>query len=114
MMAKSPRDFALAMRELVERSQRNPATAVSEQAHEMKLRILDHFVERNPAPDDFERSLLERATDSDPRKELSKGVCCQILNSWRSGSCRYTPEGKLVLLALYPADPPTSPATGEE
>ncbi len=113
MMAKSPREFAVAMRELVERSQHELATAVSEEAYEMKLRILDHFIERNPDPDTFERALLERIADTDPRKDLSKGVCCQILNSWRSGSCRYTVEGKLVLGALYPADRPR-PADEDE
>ena len=74
----------------------------------MKLRILDHFIERDLDPEGFERALLERVADSDPRKELSRGVCCQILNSWRSGSCYYTSEGKLVLRALYPADLPSS------
>lgn len=106
MMAKTPRDFARAMRELVERSQLNPATAVSDQAYEMKLRILDHFIERSLDSDAFERALLERVADPDPRKELSRGVCCQILNGWRSGSCHYTAEGKFVVHALYPADVP--------
>ncbi len=114
MMAKTPRDFAIAMRDLVERSQRNPATAVSDQAYEMKVRILDHLIEHSPAPDAFEQALLERIADPDPRKELSKGVCCQILNSWRSGSCHYTLEGQLVLRALYPADRPSGSDDGAE
>ena len=103
-MAGSPREFATAMRDLVERSQRQPATAVSEEAYQMKLRVLDHFIHRDPQPEAFERVLQERISDSDPEKELSKSVCRQILNSWRSGSVYYTPDGRLVLRALYPAD----------
>ena len=114
MMAKTPKDFAVAMRDLVERSQLDPATAVSDQAYEMKLRVLDHFIKRDPDPESFERVLMERIRDSDPRKELSRGVCCQILNSWRSGSCRYTTDGRLLLLALYPADRPASVDEGGE
>lgn len=102
------------MQEQVERAQHNPATAVSDQSYEMKLRILDHFVQRDPDPDAFERALLERIADDDPRKELSRGVCCQILNSWRSGSCHYTTEGRLVLHALYPADPPAAADGSQE
>lgn len=114
MMSKSPKEFAIAMQEQVERVQRNPATAVSDQSYQMKLRILDHFVQRDPGTDDFERALLERIADEDPRKELSRGVCCQILNSWRSGSCHYTTEGRLVLHALYPAEPPPALEDGRE
>jgi hypothetical protein len=102
----SPREFCQAMRDLVSRSQRNPATAVSDQAYEMKLRILDHFVERGPDAAAFEDVLRARIADPDPQKELSRGICCQILNSWRAGSCRYTPERRLVLPALFPADEP--------
>ena len=50
--------------------------------------------------------LLARISDPDPQKEMSRGVCCQILNSWRSGSCHYTPDRRLVVSALYPADQP--------
>jgi hypothetical protein len=109
----SPREFCEAMRELVSRSQRNPATAVSDQAYQMKIRILDHFIERNPGVEVFEEALRARIADPDPQKELSRGVCCQILNSWRSGSCHYTPERRLVLSALFPADAP-SPIDGDE
>ncbi len=108
-MVAKPREFCEAMRQLVVRSQQNPATAVGDQAYDMKLRVLDFFVARDSAPADFERLLRERIADSDPAKELSRGVCCQILNSWRSGSCYYTPEGQLVLKALYPADYSNSP-----
>jgi hypothetical protein len=111
MAVISPREFCEAMRDLVARSQRNPATAVSDQAYQMKLRILDHFVERGPDAASFEDALRARIADPDPQKDLSRGVCCQILNSWRAGSCRYTPERQLVLPALYPAD---EPATIEE
>ena len=104
MVATKPREFAEAMRDLVERSQSHPATAVSDQAFQMKLQILDYFIKRDPDPEAFEQLLLERIADEDPKKELSKGVCCQILNSWRSGSCHYTLEGRLMLKALYPAD----------
>ena len=106
MMATNPKEFAQAMRELVELSQHHPATAVSDQAFKMKLQILDYFIKRDPDPDTFEQLLLERISDADQKKELSKGVCCQILNSWRSGSCHYTLEGRLVLKALYPAERP--------
>lgn len=94
------------MRQLVVRSQQHPATAVADQAYEMKLRVLDFFVARDPDPEEFDRSLRDRIVDADPAKELSRGVCCQILNSWRAGSCYYTAGGQLVLKALYPADPP--------
>ncbi len=106
MLGTKPKEFAAAMRDLVERSQQHPATAVSDQAFQMKLQILDYFIKRDPDPEAFEQQLLERIADPDPKKELSKGVCCQILNSWRSGSCRYTLDGRLVLRALYPADHP--------
>jgi hypothetical protein len=102
----APREFCEAMHALVTRSQRNPATAVSDQAYQMKLRILDHFIERDPHAAAFEDVLRARIADPDPQKELSRGICCQILNSWRAGSCRYTPERHLVLPALYPADDP--------
>ncbi len=94
------------MRDLVVRSQRHSATAVSDEAYQMKLRILDFFVARDPEPEAFERMLRERIADPDPQKELSRGICCQILNSWRSGSYFYTPEGRLMLKALYPAEAP--------
>ncbi len=110
----SPREFSIAMQEQVEHAQRNPATAVSDQSYKMKLRILDHFVQRDPDPDSFEQALLERIADVDPRKELSRGVCCQILNSWRSGSCHYRTDGRFVLDALYPADPPASAQDSQE
>jgi hypothetical protein len=106
MMATSPREFAVAMRDLVHRSQEHPATAVSEQAYHMKLQILDHFIKHDTDPDAFQRMLRERIVDPDPRKGVSNGICCQILNSWQSGSCLYTLDGKLVLKALYPAEPP--------
>ncbi len=99
-----PGQFCEAMRDLVMRSQSHPATAGSDQAFQMKLRILDYFVARDPDQESFERSLRERIADSDPQKELSRGICCQILNSWRSGSCLYAPEGRLVLQSLYPVD----------
>lgn len=102
----SPKQFCEAMRHLVLQSQQHPATAVSDQAFHMKLRVLAFFIARDPDAETFERMLQERATDPDPQKELSKGICCQILNGWRSGSCHYTPEGHLVLRALYPAEPP--------
>jgi hypothetical protein len=109
MMAASPREFAEAMRDLVERSQRNQATAVSESAYQMKLQVLGYFIKHDPDPETFERLLRERIADADPKKELSKGVCCQIMNSWKSGSWLYTSEGRLVLRALHPAElPPTA------
>lgn len=43
-MVANPKEFCEAMRELAMRSQRHPATAVSDQAHEMKLRVLDFFI----------------------------------------------------------------------
>lgn len=113
MVAVKPREFAQAMRDLVERSQSHPATAVSDQSFEMKLQILDYFITRDPDPTTFERQLLERIADEDPKKELSKGVCCQILNSWRSGSCHYSLDGRLILKALYPADHPRLPEEDE-
>lgn len=113
MMATNPREFAEAMRDLVERSQLHPATAVSDQAYRIKLQVLDYFIKHDPDPETFERLLRERIADTDPKKELSKGVCCQILNSWRSGSCHYTIEGRLVLKALYPAERPPAPEEDE-
>ncbi|HEX2987744.1 MAG TPA: hypothetical protein VHS06_06185 [Chloroflexota bacterium] len=104
MMARSPREFCEAMRDLVVRMQHHPATAVSDQAYEMKLRVLEYLIAKNPNEEGFERLLMERIDDRDPAKELSRGICCQVLNSWRAGSCHYTPEGRLVLRALYPAD----------
>ena len=101
------------MRDLVVRSQQHLATAVSGQAYEMKLRVLDFLIARDPTPDAFEKLLHERIADPDPAKELSRGICCQILGSWRAGSCHYTPEGRLVLKALYPADHPAWPDDGE-
>lgn len=111
-MVLSPKEFCQAMRELVDRSQISPATAVSDQAFQMKLRVLDYFVKLNPDEDTFEAKLRERIADPDPQKELSRGVCCQVLNSWRSGSCHYTLDRRPVLSALYPADQP--PPTGDE
>jgi hypothetical protein len=108
MAVISPREFCQAMRDLVSSSQRNPATAVSDQAFQMKLRVLDHFIERDPDAAAFEEALRARVADPDPQKELSRGICCQILNSWRAGSCRFTPERRLVMSALYPADAPTA------
>ncbi len=108
MAVARPKEFCEAMRDLVTRSQRHPATAVSDQAFEMKLKVLDFFIARDPDVEGFERMLRERIADPDPAKELSRGVCCQILNSWRAGSCHYTPEGHLVLKALYPADRPAA------
>ncbi len=105
-MVPDPKEFCEAMRELVVRAQRHPATAVGDQAYEIKLRVLDHFVARAPDADGFERSLRERIGDDSPQKELSRGICCQILNSWRSGSCHRRLDGQLVLRALYPADAP--------
>jgi len=105
-MAKSPKEFSEAMRDLVVRSQQHAATAVSQESYQMKLRILDFFIARDPDVDSFERMLRERIDDNDSQKELSRGICCQILNSWRSGSYFYTPEGRLVLKALYPAELP--------
>lgn len=112
-MAMNPKEFAQAMRDLVESSQRHPATAVSDQAFQMKLQILDYFIKHDPDSETFERLLLDRISDADRKKELSKGVCCQILNSWRSGSCRYTLEGRLELKALYPAEHPPMPEDDE-
>lgn len=106
MAAVRPKEFCEAMRDLVVRSQRQPASAVSDQAFEMKLKVLDYFIARDLDAEGFERSLLDRVADTDPAKELSRGVCCQVLNSWRAGSCHYTPEGMLVLKALYPAEQP--------
>ncbi len=102
----NPKEYCEAMRDLVIRSQRHPATAVSDQAYQMKLRILDFFMARDPDEETFERSLQERIADPDPQKELSRGICCQILNSWRSGSCHFTPQGRLVLKSLHPVDFP--------
>ena len=45
----NPKEFCEAMHELVARSQRNPATAVSDQAYQMKLRILDFFWSETPS-----------------------------------------------------------------
>ncbi len=103
-MARKPREFCEAMRDLVVRSQLHPATAVGDEAYRMKLRTLDFFIERDPSPEAFERMLRERVADSDPQKVLSRGICGQILNTWRSGGFHYTSEGRLVLKALYPAD----------
>jgi hypothetical protein len=106
MMARSPREFCEAMRDLVVRMQHHPATAVSDQAYEMKLKVLDFLIARDPDEDGFGRLLRDRIADRVPEKELSRGICCQVLNSWRAGSCHYTPEGRLVLKSLYPADQP--------
>lgn len=114
MMTQAPKEFAAAMRELVERSQRSPATAVSAQAYEMKLKILDYLIEREPDARAFEQMLLDRIADPDHRKELSRGVCCQIMNSWRSGSMHYDRDGKLTLRALYPADYPRAGGPEDE
>ena len=103
----NPKEFCEAMRELVVLSQRNPATAVSAEAYEMKLRILDFFTERDPTPDVMDSLLRERIADPDPMKELSRGICGQILNSWQAGSWHYSPDGRLLLRALYPAETPS-------
>jgi len=114
MMGRGPREFCEAMRDLVVRMQHHPATAVSDQAYEMKLKVLDFLISKDPDEDGFGRLLRERIADRDPGKELSRGICCQVLNSWRAGSCHYTPEGRLVLKALYPADQPGDSDDGEE
>ncbi len=108
-----PSEFCQAMSDLVTRSQLHPATAVDDQAYQMKLRVLDFFISRGPDRTTFERMLRERIADQDPQKELSRSVCCQILNTWLSGSCYYTPEGRLVLKSLYPADFPPGLQEGD-
>lgn len=103
MTVVSPEEFCRAMLDLVDKSQLQVATAVSFEAYEMKRRVLEFFLKSLPAPETFEAMLRQRMADPDPGKELSRGVCGQILNSWLSGSYHYAADGKLVLRALFPA-----------
>ncbi len=65
------------------------------------------LIERDPTPDVMDSLLRERIADPDPMKELSRGICGQILNSWQAGSWHYSPDGRLLLRALYPAETPS-------
>ena len=103
MMVVSPEEFCRAMLDLVDKSQLQVATAVSPEAYEMKRRVLEFFVKSPPAREKFEAMLRQRIADPDLGKELSRGVCGQILSSWLSGSYHYAADGKLVLRALFPA-----------
>jgi len=50
----------------------------------LKLRILDYFISRDPSNDVFEQALKARLSDPDPAKEQSKIICAQILDAWQN------------------------------
>ena len=52
--------------------------------NQLKLRILDYFIEREVGDDIFEDVLKARINDPDPAKEESKIICSQILEAWQS------------------------------
>jgi hypothetical protein len=49
----------------------------------LRLRILDFFINRNVPDDIFEEVLKERLNDPDPAKEHSKAICAEILQAWQ-------------------------------
>jgi hypothetical protein len=66
------------------RKLKNEATVSKETGvvNELKLRILDYFINRNVPDDVFEEALKTRLRDPDPAKEQSKIICAQILKAW--------------------------------
>ena len=50
----------------------------------LKLRILDYFINREVSDDIFEEILEARINDPDPAKEESKVICAEILEAWQT------------------------------
>ena len=50
--------------------------------NELRLRILEYFINRDVPDDVFEEALKTRLRDPDPAKEQSKIICAQILEAW--------------------------------
>ena len=57
---------------------RKDASAVND----LRLRILDYFINRDVPDDIFEEALQARLNDPDPAKEQSKAICTEILKAW--------------------------------
>jgi hypothetical protein len=52
--------------------------------NELRLRILDYFITRDPSDDVFEEALKTRINDPEPAKEQSRIICAQILEAWQT------------------------------
>jgi hypothetical protein len=65
---------------------KNEAIENGEESDEnkLRLRILDFFITRNVPDDIFEEVLTIRINDPDPEKNLSKVICKEILEAWKS------------------------------
>ena len=50
----------------------------------LRLRILDYFIDRDVPDDIFAEALESRINDPDPSKEQSKIICAKILESWQT------------------------------
>lgn len=50
----------------------------------LRLRILDYFIDRNVPDDIFAEALESRINDPDPSKEHSKVICAEILEAWQT------------------------------
>lgn len=59
---------------------RQDASAVNN----LRLRILDYFINRNVPDDMFEEVLKARLNDPDLAKEQSKVICAEILEAWQT------------------------------
>jgi hypothetical protein len=54
------------------------------EVNNLRLRILDYFINRNVSDDMFEEVLKARRNDPDPAKEQSKVICAEILEAWQN------------------------------
>jgi len=50
----------------------------------LRLRVLDYFINHNLPDDMFEEVLEARLNDPDPAKEESKVICGEILEAWQN------------------------------